>query len=345
MSAFAPGRHAKPEKVPELLDEAVLTAFPSNSQILSIKPSGTSAWVQTVRIDVRNEDGFTKAYFMKSEKGNEGKRLMEGSFESEKIFNEYAPNHVPKPIAWGSYKSDPDTWFLLSDFVEMVEDVPDVKDLVSIIAKIHRDSAGKSPEGKFGFHVPTHLGYIPNNNLWQTSWEAWFTNAMLRIFEEEERSHGNDDTQQELEILKKSLFNKVIPRLLRPLESYGRTVVPCLIHSDLWLGNIQLNVNTEDIVIFDSCAYWGHNESDLGVWKAPRYRLGQPYLKEYQKQMGLSAPKEDWDDRNTLYSIRYDLLHSAMFPKETEFRATAMSEMKRLIAKFPRGLDDYGHAT
>jgi protein-ribulosamine 3-kinase len=229
--------------------------------------------------------------------------MMEGSFESEKICNKYAPRHVPKPIAWGSYKSDPDMWFLLSDFREMVEEVPDVREFVSIVVKIHNESAGKAPEGKFGFQVPTHLGYIANNNSWQTSWEAWFTNAMLRMFDEEERSHGNDNTQEELEVLKKSLLEKVIPRLLRPLESNGRTVVPCLIHSDLWLGNIMVDANTDEIVIFDSCAYWGHNESDLGVWRAPRYRLGQPYLREYQKQMGQSAPKEDWDDRNALYAM------------------------------------------
>ena len=229
--------------------------------------------------------------------------MMEGSFESEKIFNHYAPKHVPRPVAWGSYKTDPDMWFLLSDFREMGEETPDVQDLVSIIVKIHKDSAGRSPDGKFGFHVPTHLGYIANNNSWEDSWEKWFTNAMIRIFDEEERSHGDDDTQEELEVLKKGLLEKVIPRLLRPLESNGRSVTPCLIHTDLWLGNIMMDVNTDELVIFDSCAVWGHNEADLGTWRAPRYRLGPPYLKEYQKRMGLSAPKEDWDDRNGLYSM------------------------------------------
>jgi protein-ribulosamine 3-kinase len=229
--------------------------------------------------------------------------MMEGSFESEKIFNHYAPKHVPRPVAWGSYKTDPDMWFLLSDFREMGEETPDVQDLVSIIVKIHKDSAGQSPDGKFGFHVPTHLGYIANNNSWEDSWEKWFTNAMIRIFDEEERSHGDDDTQEELEVLKKGLLEKVIPRLLRPLESNGRSVTPCLIHTDLWLGNIMMDVNTDELVIFDSCAVWGHNEADLGTWRAPRYRLGPPYLKEYQKRMGLSAPKEDWDDRNGLYSM------------------------------------------
>ena len=231
---------------------------------------------------------------------------MKGSYHSEKLFNTYAAKHVPKPIAWGSYESDPEMWWLLSDFREMVEETPDVKDFVSIVVKIHNDSAGQGPdqpEGRFGFHVTTHLGYIANDNSWQTTWEAWFTSAMLRMFEEEERSHGNDDTQVEFEDLKKSLIEKVIPRLLRPLETNGRSVVPTLIHSDLWPGNVMVDANTEEIVIFDSCAYWGHNESDLGSWRAPRYRLGQPYFREYQKQMGQSWPQEEWDDRNALYAM------------------------------------------
>lgn len=334
-------------------------ALPQGSTVLSIKVSGASAWVQTVRITVRHQDALTKDYFMKTEKGEEGRRMMEGSFESEKIFNSYAPTHIPKPIAWGCYKSDPDMWWLLSDFREMVEEVPDAKDFVRIVVKIHNDSAGSSPDGKFGFHVPTHLGYIPNDNSWQTSWETWFANAMRRIFEVEERSHGGDDSQAELEVLKTALFEKVIPRLLRPLESFGRKVTPTLIHSDLWPGNIMVDANTEEIVIFDSCAFWGHNEADLGSWRAPRYRLGQPYLREYQKQMGQSAPQEDWDDRNRLYSLRYDFLHSAMFPGKTKFRLAlvlrssfakcsclltldrAMENMKVLVDKYPGGFDDY----
>lgn len=110
---------------------------------------------------------------------------------------------------------------------------------------------------------------------------------MVRIFNEEERSHGGDNTQEELELLKKGLLEKVIPRLLRPLETNGRSVTPCLRHTDLWLGNIMMDANTDKLVIFDSCAVWGHNEADIATWRAPRYHLGPPYLKEYQKQMGL----------------------------------------------------------
>lgn len=224
--------------------------------------------------------------------------MMAGTFESEEIFHSYSPEHVPRPISWGNYKSDPGTWFYLCDFHSMVDEVPDVQEFVAILVKIHKDSMGKN--SKYGFHVPTHLANIPNDNSWQISWEAWFTQAMEQMFEIEENSHGKDD---ELEALKKTLYEKVIPRLLRPLETGGRSIQPCLVHSDLWPGNYMPVADTNKIMIFDSCAYWVHNESDLGSWRAPRYRMGRPFFKEYQRAMGILEPQGDWDDRNALYAV------------------------------------------
>ena len=224
--------------------------------------------------------------------------MMEGTFASETMFYDYLPQHVPKPIAWGHYKSDSSTWFYLCDFHDMADEVPEVSSFVSIIAKVHKESMGKKIQ--YGFELPTHLANIPNDNTWQSSWETWYTRAMEKMLEVEQEAHGED---RELESLKQALFDKVIPRLLRPLETGGRSIKPCLVHSDLWPGNAMPDVDTDEIMIFDSCAFWGHNEADLGSWRAPRYKMGRPYLKEYQRVMGISEPKGDWDDRNTLYAM------------------------------------------
>ena len=75
------------------------------------------------------------------------------------------------------------------------------------------------------------------------------------MLELEELSQGKHD--EEFEELKEKLRINIIPRLLRPLESGGRKVTPCLIHSDLWPGNCMPDADTDEIMIFDSCAYWG----------------------------------------------------------------------------------------
>ena len=182
---------------------------------------------------------------------------MYGTFESEKLVHEFAPKNVPEPIAWGTYKSMPDTHFYICVFHEMLEDLPDIHGLGVFVAGLHMRSMGKSRDGKYGFHVATHLANIPNDNSWCDSWEEWFANAMRRMLQVEDASHGPD---AELKGLTDALFAKVIPRLLRPLETGGREIKPCLIHSDLWPGNIKADAETDELMVFDSCAYWGHNE-------------------------------------------------------------------------------------
>ncbi|KAL8832478.1 MAG: hypothetical protein Q9191_000248 [Dirinaria sp. TL-2023a] len=325
------------------LDERVYSELPPGSKVIEITPSGASAWVQTVRIRTHQENGTSKDFFKKVQRGSVGRRMMLGTFASENAFYNFAPRNIPKPIAWGNYKSNEDMWFYLAEYHDMTDEVPDPQQFVSIIVKIHRESSGKSPTGKFGFEVPTHLANIPNDNEWEETWEKFFTKAMSRMLELEELAHGKDD--QEFEELKEKLLTKIIPRLLRPLESDGRKVTPCLVHSDLWPGNCMPDVDTDEIMIFDSCAYWGHNESDLGSWRAPRYRMGKPFLKEYQKQMSMSYPEEDWDDRNALYAMRYDLLNSALFPNSKKFRNLAKDEMKRMSEKYPNGFNDFEKVT
>ncbi|KAI4280194.1 MAG: hypothetical protein L6R38_004637 [Xanthoria sp. 2 TBL-2021] len=312
--------------------------LPEGARILSIVPSGASVWVQTVRIDVQLNDGNRKTYFKKGAFGARGHEMMRGAFESEKTLHFFAPNNVPKPLAWGTYKNEPDKHFYMCDFYDMTDDLPDIQKFCAVVARIHLDSMGKSPDNRYGFSVTTHLAYVGNDNSWSDSWEEWYAKALKRMLEEEEKSHGPDE---ELAILTKAMFEKVVPRLLRPLETGGRQIQPCLIHSDLWPGNVKPDAVTDEPIIFDACAFWGHNEADLGPWRAPRYRLGRSYMKEYHNHIPISVPVEDWDDRNALYAMRYDLLVSALFPEEPKFRRLAMDEMKRLVDKYPGGYEAF----
>ena len=232
--------------------------------------------------------------------GDLGRRSLYGSFESEKLFHELEPDHVPRPLAFGSYRSDPETWFFLADFHNMVNELPEVKTLVSAVVGFHRKSMGKSPNGKWGFHTETGLPFVHDDNGYESSWEALFAKMMKKMLEQEVLLHGQND---ELDDLSKALFERVIPRLLRPLESHGRFIQPCLIHTDLWPGNIYPDRDTGRILIFDSRAIWGHNECDLGTWKAPRFMLGTAFIEQYQQQMGPSEPQKDWADRHALYAL------------------------------------------
>lgn len=107
---------------------------------------------------------------------------------------------------------------------------------------------------------------------------------------------------------------RLIPRLIGALELDGRKVEPVLIHGDMWDGNVGTEKGTGDPWIFDCAAHYAHNEMELGIWRAERHQLkADVYRSEYQRHCDPSEPKDEWDDRNRLYSAKTNLMHSACF--------------------------------
>lgn len=196
--------------------------------------------------------------------GDAGLRMMRGAFDSEEALYHFIPEYVPRPLAVGTYKSRPDAHFYMAEFVDMNDEAhPDIDPWATCALTLHKRTMGRSPGGKFGFQTTTHLANIPINTGWTSTWEQCFTQVLRGLCEIEERQQqqgpGAEWTQ-----MKKVLFDVIIPRYLRPLESDGRSVQPCLLHCDLWPGNTRPRTNPpETLCVFDSAALWGHNECQL----------------------------------------------------------------------------------
>lgn len=137
----------------------------------------------------------------------------------------------------------------------MVEELPDIQAFTSSLAKLHKASLPLSP-GRYGFHVPTHMGFMAQDTSWCDTWEEFFHQGMVRMLALEEAVHGPDP---ELDSLVTQLYDKVIPRLLRPLTTLN-SITPVLIHGDLWYGNCCTDTATGQPIVFDACAFWAHNE-------------------------------------------------------------------------------------
>lgn len=78
---------------------------------------------------------------------------------------------------------------------------------------------------------------------------------------------------------------------------------------------------------------------DLGMFRAARYRTNKAHIRAYQKLVDISEPVKDYDDRNALYALRVDLEVSCGWPANKRMRHLAMDEMRRLIAKYPDGIN------
>lgn len=181
--------------------------------------------------------------------------MVHSEFESMKAIHALTPDFAPRPIAWGRFESLPETHFFLCEFRKMNDTMPDPGAFASRLARLHQTS--RSPNGKFGFHMTTYSGNLPQMTDWETSWEVFFTKNLRLALDLEVEAKGHDP---EFDELVPAIFDKVIPRLLRPLETEGRSVQPCLVHGDLWYANSGINVDTDQPLIFDACCLYAHNE-------------------------------------------------------------------------------------
>jgi fructosamine-3-kinase len=240
--------------------------------------------------------------------------MMEGEYNSMKEIHQYLPMFAPKPIAWGKFKQTPmPTYFFLAEFVDMSTGAPDPATFALRLSQLHGKS--KSPTGKFGFHVTTCHGPNWQDTRWHHSWCFYYTRLLTQFFEREIQHNGhNDEYEREFQVLK----SKTIPRVLEPLQSDGRMLEPCLVHGDLWEENCGTKIDTGEPVVFDAAAMYAHSEFELGMWRRDVVRFGKTHMRHYHKLVAPSEPRGQWDDRNRLYSIKFDLGHSIAHPETAE---------------------------
>lgn len=229
--------------------------LPKGCRVVSTEEHGVSFWANTGRVDVELIDGTPETFFIKVLSKEVGKNMIHGEFESMKAIHALMPDFAPKPMAWGTYETIPATHFLLCQYREMTDEMPDPHKFTARLAALHQNS--KSPTGKFGFHVTTYTGNLPQTNEWEASWEVYFSKSMRLALELELEAKGPDP---EFDALVPALFDKVIPRLLHPLESEGRSVKPSLVHGDLWYANSGIDIDTGQSLLFDACSFYAHNE-------------------------------------------------------------------------------------
>lgn len=311
------------------VDLKVLAELPKGCRVVSTESHGVSFWANTGRIDVELADGSPKTFFIKVISKELGKNMVHSEFESMKTIHTLLPDFAPKPIAWGTYETIPDTHFFLCDYREMLDEMPDPHKFASRLAALHQNSV--SPNGKFGFHINTYSGNLPQMNEWEDSWETFFAKSLRKALDLELEAKGDDP---EFHILVPIIFDKVIPRLLRPLETEGRSIKPSLVHGDLWYANSGIDVESDEPLVFDACCFYAHNEYEFGQWRPVCNRFGAEYLAAYHSYNQISAPEEDYDGRLDLYKLRFNTHVSALFTENQTLREQMLDDMRDLVKRY-----------
>ncbi|VUC26634.1 unnamed protein product [Clonostachys rosea] len=312
------------------LDGRIIDKLPQGAVVKSCRGHGISNWNRTAHLDFVL-DGQLHSYFLKILTGPKGRPMVHGEYESMRLIHESVPKFSPMPLAWGPC-ADPTKHFILFTFHELSEGLPPIPQFVNAVAQLH--TVKRNPSGKFGFHVTTYNGTLAQDNTWCDTWEEFYMKGMKRILKLEEEVRG---PSSELRKISVPFLSKVIPRLLRPLETQGRKIDPVLIHGDLWIGNVSAQAGSNDPLMFDASAFWGHNEYELSTMRPLKNEWAKECMESYHALIPRSEPVEDWDARNALYAIRTYAHDSALYPDEPKFREKLMEEMQNLVAQFAEG--------
>ncbi|KAI4100262.1 MAG: hypothetical protein L6R37_005582 [Teloschistes peruensis] len=234
--------------------------------------------------------------------------MLEGEYCSMFEIYKSTPSLVPHPYGCGQFRyGNDDLSFLLTDFIDMDTRLPDPVKLSECITTLQQQS--QSPTGEFGFFTTTCHGKIPQQVSWDSSWTSFYAKLLQGALQQDLEHNGSWPHYEK--VASRTLL-KVVPRLLGALESDGRSVKPVLTHGDLWEGNIAMEKGTGKTLLIDAAAYYAHHEMEIGMWRCQRHAIHDPKFRDaYLDQMPKDEPKDEWDDRNRLYCVKMNVIHSA----------------------------------
>lgn len=306
------------------VDPAILEALSLEATSSKMMSHGGSSFASSLKL-VATKDGQELTYFVKTGAGSNAETMFQGQevtlainastlltvatgeHASLNAIHDAVPNFCPRSHAHGALRASSGKFFLVTDFLELGTSAPagSGQSLAVKLAKLHTTPA-PIPEGfdrpVFGFPVTTCCGATEQDNSWKGSWADFYANNRLRsILREGIRNNGPD---RELSDTVEKVASVVVPKLLG--DNHLKGVKPVVIHGDLWSGNhgrgrIAGKGGSEEVVYDPSCVY-GHSEYELGIMRMFG-GFGSSFWREYETLVPKAEPKEEWEDRISLYEL------------------------------------------
>ncbi len=163
------------------------------------------------------------------------------------------------------------------------------------LGEMHIESNKYNPKS-FGYPVHGYIGTTNQIKGWEKNWIKCFID--LRI-------------EPQLEILDKNLLEiDVKNKLKSKIKSVLNEHEPfnCLVHGDLWSGNIGVNQLNKG-VIFDPACWWADCEVDIAMT-----RLFGNFRSEFYENYHKVIPiKKGFQKRMIIYNFYHILNHANMF--------------------------------
>lgn len=159
------------------------------------------------------------------------------------------------------------------------------------LAQMHLNSS----HGQFGWQQDNYIGNTRQPNNWQSNWKTFFSEQrigwQLQLLAEKSIHLGN--IEYIVEICHDLLLH--------------HQVTPCLVHGDLWQGNIGFN--DCGIYVYDPASYYGDREVDVAMTELFGH-LPSSFYRGYQEVYPL---EKDFDKRKLVYNFYHVLNHANLF--------------------------------
>jgi fructosamine-3-kinase len=217
--------------------------------------------------------------------------LMQFEAESFSLthLQQFSHCKIPKVICSGLSL---DKSFLVLEYLNFQPPTSELwAELGKQLAKQHQ----QADSGEYGWD---HDNFIGNNiqvNRWHKSWSRFFAEQrigwQLQLLKEKGHWQGNTE--------------KVVGRIQKLLANHQPR--PCLLHGDLWQGNIGFY--QDQPAIFDPACYFGDREADLAMTELFG-RFDPHFYQGYQEQYPLD---KGYEGRKGIYNLYHLLNHSNLF--------------------------------
>lgn len=159
------------------------------------------------------------------------------------------------------------------------------------LATMHQSSS----HGQFGWQHDNYIGTTRQPNDWQSNWRTFFSEQrigwQLQLLAEKSIKLGNIE----------HIVNVCHDALLHHYTT------PCLVHGDLWQGNVGFS--DKGVFIFDPASYYGDREVDLAMTEL----FGQMPDEFYQGYQATYPVEQDYDKRKLIYNFYHVLNHANLF--------------------------------
>jgi fructosamine-3-kinase len=168
------------------------------------------------------------------------------------------------------------------------------------LAALHDASSAIFNVNQFGFEEDNFIGNNPQNNQWTNDWVDFFVKQRLK-------------PQINMGIKKGFIDNRFANQLHQLCEKIpelmeGVHYVPCLLHGDLWGGNVLFNHDNLPVLI-DPAVYFGVPEAELAFTE-----MFGGFTRDFYEAYDAVLPiPYGYKDRKRLYNLYHVLNHMNLF--------------------------------